>query len=432
MTPSMTPWTIIACGLVTGFAAISSKVLSDFSRHDLDLYCRRHDRRDRFHEVLDHHERVGLAASALQTVAIVMLVLGVSQWCFPFGLGTDGGWFGWTALGVSLIMILLVLIVGLPWAVVELWSAPFLYHTWALWKTIAMLLSPLTVAMGLVDTVMHRLAGQTDNDEDEEEAFEDEIRAIVSAGLRDGLLEADAREMIEGVIELGDVDVAEIMTPRSEINALDVDIPWADALDLIVKFGRTRLPVYRGGLDQILGILYVKDLLAEFSGNRTIPDRPLKKLLRPAWFVPSSKAVDEMLREFRRTRSHMAIVVDEYHATSGVVTIEDALEEIVGEIADEMDSDDEIDLVRVDQGILDADGRVRIDELNEQFGCALPGSDEYDTIAGLVVNLARRIPKPGETLQVMELRMTVLKASNRRVDRVRIERVQESTPEATG
>jgi CBS domain containing-hemolysin-like protein len=154
----------------------------------------------------------------------------------------------------------------------------------------------------------------------------------------------------------------------------------------------------------------------------------LQSLLREPWFVPKTKAVDELLREFRRTRSHMAIVVDEYRATAGVVTIEDALEEIVGEIVDESDKDEDVDLVQVDESTVEADGRVQIDELNELFGLKLPKSDEFDTIGGFLVHQLRKIPKPGEVVTWTQIRMTVLKANRRRVERVRLELLEEPQP----
>ena len=418
-------WLALVGVVITGLAAIGAKVLHEFSRHDLELYCRRHNRQSLFDDILDHHEDVAVAAESLQAVGTVLLVLSVGQWFFPAGSAILADAKHLAVVAVASIVILLVLITWIPWAIAHVWSAPFLFHTWSFWTFVARLLWPLTLGVRLVDVIVHRLAGQHETPEDEEEAFEDEIRTIVSAGLRDGLLEADAREMIEGVIELGDVDVSEIMTPRSEIDALDVDLDWPDVLKFVVDVGRTRLPVYEDSLDHVIGILFVKDLLAELSKEPAVPRAPLRELLRPPWFVPESKAVDDLLREFRRTRSHMAIVVDEYRAVAGVVTIEDALEEIVGEIADESDKEEEVDLVRINESTLEVDGRIHIDELNEQFGLRLPEADDFDTIAGFVVHAVGKIPKPGEVIYEDTVRLTVVKATPRRVERVRLELLAE-------
>ena len=164
--------------------------------------------------------------------------------------------------------------------------------------------------------------------------------SVVTEGLHDGVLEKEEREMIEGVMELGDTDVLSIMTPRSNLDALDISVGWDDMQELVVTAGRTRIPVYEGALDNVIGILYVKDLLKELAISPSKPRKKLRELLRKPWFVPTAKPLDELLQEFLRTRNHLAVVVDEYMSVAGVVTIEDVLEEIVGEIVDESDYDE--------------------------------------------------------------------------------------------
>jgi CBS domain containing-hemolysin-like protein len=195
-------------------------------------------------------------------------------------------------------------------------------------------------------------------------------------------------------------------------------------MKLVVEVGRTRLPVYENSLDSIVGILYVKDLLGVPSDGEVLK-APLRSLLREPWFVPTTKPVDDLLREFRRTRSHMAIVVDEYGATAGVVTIEDALEEIVGDIVDESDKEEDVDLVQVDDATLEADGRVHIDELNEMFGLELPESDEFDTLGGFIIHQLGSIPAVAEVVHWRQYKLTVLKANRRRIERVRLEILEE-------
>jgi CBS domain containing-hemolysin-like protein len=298
-----------------------------------------------------------------------------------------------------------------------------IYHGWFLWRLIERLLWPLTAGIVVFDTVVNRLAGKDDEPEDEEEAFEDEIRTIVSAGLREGLLEEDAREMIEGVIELGDADVLDIMTPRSEINALDVDLSWPEVLRFVVEVGRTRIPVFEKTLDNIIGILYVKDLFPELNKNPQGLQMPLSQLVRKPWFIPATKAVDELLGEFLRTRNHMAVVVDEYRAVAGVVTIEDALEEIVGEIIDEHDKEEEDEIQVVDEKTIEVLGRTHIDEINERFGWGLSESDGYDTVGGLMLHKLGYIPKTNEELRLDGLKMTVLEVSRRRIERIRLQQL---------
>lgn len=408
---------------LSGLGATGAKVAYEFSRHDLECYCRRRNQAALFDEILAQHEDVGVAAESLQLLGTVLLVFSVVHGGNSAVWGSTSGGWEWVGLVGGLFVGLLALTVWVPWAIVHVASAPFLYHTWRGWVLLAYLCWPLALVARLVHVAAHRLAGRHDQtEEDQEEALEDEIRAIVSAGLRDGLLEAETREMIEGVMDLGDVHVAEIMTPRSDIDALDINLEWSETLRFVVDVGRTRIPVYQDKLDNVIGILFVKDLLPELARDCPMTSPiSLRDLLREPWFVPESKAVNDLLREFRRTRSHMAIVVDEYRAVTGVVTIEDALEEIVGEIADESDSEEDIELIRLDDTTLEVDGRVHIEELNEQFGLMFPQAEDFDTIAGFVVHELGRIPRPGEVIDVHPVRMTVLKATPRRVERVRLE-----------
>ena len=427
-------WLIVVGWLVTALGALGTHVLRDFSRHQLETYCRRRGKPERFKRFLAGHDQAALAAENLQVLGSILLVAGwVLSGLIP--LVREGGWdsMTWSSRdGVGLLLfvtLLLATLIWIPRAVVRVWSAPLIYHGWLAWCFIERLLWPLSAGVCVVDTVINRLAGKDDEQEDEEEAFEDEIRTIVSAGLREGLLEEDAREMIEGVIELGDADVLDIMTPRSEIDALDASLSWPDVLRFVVDVGRTRIPVFEGKLDNIVGILYVKDLFPELNKNPAGLQIPLRQLVREPWFIPATKAVDELLREFLRTRNHMAVVVDEYRAVAGVVTIEDALEEIVGEIVDEHDKEEADEIMVVDGQTIDVVGRTHIDEINERFGWGLSESDDYDTVGGLILRQLGYIPSAQEQLQANGLKITVLEVSRRRIERIRLQQLGESRRE---
>ena len=427
-------WLIVVGWFVTALGALGTHVLRDFSRHQLETYCRRRGKPDRFKRFLAGHDQAALAAENLQVVGSILLVAGwILSGLIPLAL--KGGWesLSWSGRhGVEqllFVMLLLATLIWIPRAVVRVWSAPLIYHGWFVWCFIERLLWPLTAGVYVVDTVINRLAGKEDDQEDEEEAFEDEIRTIVSAGLKEGLLEEDAREMIEGVIELGDADVLDIMTPRSEIDALDASLSWPDVLRFVVDVGRTRIPVFEEKLDNIIGILYVKDLFPELNKHPAGLQIPLAQLVREPWFIPATKAVDELLREFLRTRNHMAVVVDEYRAVAGVVTIEDALEEIVGEIVDEHDKEEADEIMIVDDQTIDVVGRTHIDEINERFGWGLSESDDYDTVGGLILRQLGYIPQAQEELQADGLKITVLEVSRRRIERVRLQQPGESMRE---
>ncbi|HIA18888.1 MAG TPA: HlyC/CorC family transporter, partial [Planctomycetaceae bacterium] len=404
------------------------------TRHQLEAYCRRRGKVDSFSRILANHDHAALAAESLQMLGFVLLVAaGVLFWMRPSSadssspsftlLGRDGGML------VIAAVSLLATLIWIPRAVVRVWSAPLIYHGWPLWRTIEWLLWPLTLGVYVVDTIINRLAGKNEEEEDEEEAFEDEIRTIVTAGLREGLLEEDAREMIEGVIELGDTDVLDIMTPRSEIDALDSSLSWPEVFRFVVEVGRTRIPVFEKTLDNIIGILYVKDLFPELSRNPREIQVPLSQLVRKPWFVPASKAVDDLLQEFLRTRNHMAVVVDEYRAVAGVVTIEDALEEIVGEIVDEHDKEEEDEIQVINEQTIEVLGRTHIDEINECCGWDLSESEDYDTVGGLILRQLGYIPDLHEELQIDDLKMIVLEVSRRRIERVRLQKLGETMRE---
>ncbi|MGA2064919.1 MAG: hemolysin family protein [Thermoguttaceae bacterium] len=238
---------------------------------------------------------------------------------------------------------------------------------------------------------------------------------------REGPLEEEVRERIEGVIELGDADVSQIMTPRTDMICVSAALPWPEMLDAVLKAGYTRIPVFGRNRDDILGILHVKDLLAELAKPQAARDEPWTKLLRQPVFVPETKAIDTLLHELQRNRNHMAVVLDEYGGVSGLVTLEDVLEEIVGEIADEHDPAASDGIRELGPGAVEAPGRVHLDELNERLGLTLPEDADFDTIGGFVFSELGHVPAAGEELVWRNVRITVLEATRRRIERVRIE-----------
>jgi CBS domain containing-hemolysin-like protein len=419
-------WLTIISLFCTGFAAIGVKVLHEFSRHELEEYAHQRQRRDRYDHVLDHHEQAAHAAEAVQIFSMVLLIVAGGFWItVPV---ESGGMSVVNLVGLLFTggILITALTLWIPWGVVRFYSAPFLYHTWRGWYFLSQLLWPVTAGVNVFAELVSRLAGRHEEEDDEEEAFEDEIRSIATAAQRDGLIDADAREMIEGIIELSDAEVAEIMTPRSEVDAVDSASSWAEVLQLSVKTGHTRLPVFDGSIDNIVGILYVKDLLPELANRPSGPHPSLKTIIRKAWFVTDSMPLDELLRAFLQTRarSHLAVVLDEYQSVAGIVTIEDVLEEIVGEIVDEWDEAIEEPIQSIDEFTFEVNGRMHLDDLNDKLGIGLPDPDDYDTLGGFVVEQLGYIPKDGEDLIWNNFKFTVSAASKRRVEKVRVERLQ--------
>jgi CBS domain containing-hemolysin-like protein len=223
--------------------------------------------------------------------------------------------------------------------------------------------------------------------------------------------------MIRGVLDIGDLTVREVMVPRMDVVALDADAPLSEAADLVADRGFSRIPVYEGDLDRVVGILYAKELLRAFQTSNV---STIRSLLRPVSFVPDSKPVAELLRDFRQSRVHLAIVVDEYGGTAGLVTIEDVLEEIVGEIHDEFEAGrPEPQSERQPDGTYVVDGRTTLNDLSDLVDTDLE-EEEVLTVGGLLADRLGRIPEVGDEVEVDSLRLTVLSVSGHRPERVRV------------
>jgi len=247
---------------------------------------------------------------------------------------------------------------------------------------------------------------------------EEQLRFLVQLGEEEGVIEQEEREMIHSVFEFGDTVVREVMRPRVDISAVPADATLNRALALMTERGHSRLPVYEGTIDHVLGVVYIRDLIPALRHGRL--DQPVSELKRPPFFVPESKKVDELFKEMQQRKVSVAIVLDEYGGTAGLVTVEDLLEEIVGEIQDEYDLEEKpIQLVGDRTAVVNA--RVHLDEVNELLGVRLP-QDEVDTVAGLVYSLFGRVPAPGETFALPGIALRVEKTLGQRITRVRITR----------
>ncbi|MBS1200169.1 MAG: hypothetical protein H6R27_847 [Proteobacteria bacterium] len=235
---------------------------------------------------------------------------------------------------------------------------------------------------------------------------------------RRGLIDADALAMIEGVLEVADLQVRDIMVPRSQMVVLNRDDPPEVLLPAIIEAGHSRFPVIGEDRDQVVGLLLAKDLLRYFAeGGRAEFD--MREVLRPAVFVPESKRVNVLLKEFRVSRNHMAVVVDEYGGVSGLVTIEDVIEEIVGDIADEYDIEEDQTIRRDGERQYTVHALARIEDFNDYFGAQF-SDQEFDTIGGLVMHQFGRLPKRGESVSIEGFDFKVLRADRRRIDLLRV------------
>jgi putative hemolysin len=258
---------------------------------------------------------------------------------------------------------------------------------------------------------------------------EEDIRMIVAAAGATGVVEPVEQELIYKAFDFADKEAHEVMVPRPEVVMISVDLPAQECLDAIVDSPFTRYPAYRTSVDEIVGILHVRDLFKALY-DRGIDNVRIEELLRPPFFVPETKDLAALLAEFRKVNQHMAIVVDEYGATEGIVTLEDLLEEIVGEIEDEYDLPDE-SLQRIDEHTVRVDGTYPIDDFNEQFKTELPQED-YHTLAGFVFGALGRAPEQNDEVQWNGLRFRVVEVDGARIEQLDVEFLPEEEPQAEG
>ena len=251
---------------------------------------------------------------------------------------------------------------------------------------------------------------------------EQDIRAMAEAGSEEGAIEEEEKELIHSIFEFGDTVVREVMTPEPDIVAVEVSDSLNAVQDTVIRHGYSRIPVYRERLEDIVGVVYAKDVLRELRGGQG--RRSLEDLARKAAFVPESRKVSDLLRDMQRQKFHMALVVDEYGSLVGLVTLEDLLEEIVGEIFDEYDREDP-NVEPAGDGRYRVNARLPVDELNELLEVDLPQED-WDSVGGLMMGILGRVPAQGERVEVKGLRFTAEQVKGRRIAKVLVERIPES------
>lgn len=333
------------------------------------------------------------------------------------------------AYGAITLALVLIFGVAIPnawskysgeWLVVRV--LPLLKMTWVICY-------PVTAVLKGFDPVVRRLSGVPVEDaESQADQMEKEILHAVSEGERHGAVDEEEKEMIESVIELTDTRVDEIMTPRTDIVAIPKDADREKVLDIIRERGHSRIPVFDETIDTVLGVLYAKDLL------RNDGDGEFKAtaMMRKALFVPETKQVRDLLREFQAKNVHIAIVLDEYGGTAGMVTIEDILEELVGEIADEYEPPAEAEMKRIDDTTVEVDARMRIDDLNDQLDIDLPEDEDYETIGGFVFSALGKVPVIGERCAHNRVGIQVIAAEPRRILRLRLTVTEPSDTATSG
>jgi CBS domain containing-hemolysin-like protein len=287
---------------------------------------------------------------------------------------------------------------------------------------------PLLPLMAFAADPFHRLFDrsrrkeleQENGDEDEDEDAGDDIQALIDVGEAEGILEEEEGELIQSILEFGDKRVNEVMTPRPDIVAVAAGATVREARDVMIESKYSRLPVYRDQIDNVEGLIYVRDLLMRWAeGN---DDGPISPLVRPVYFIPETKPVAELLEEMQKAHVQLSMVIDEYGGVSGLVTVEDILEVIVGEIEDEDIGGEELkDIVEQGDGCYEVLGSTEIGKIERLFDMEIE-ADDFTTIAGLVINESGKVPPPGEHLTFRGLELEVLEADERRIGRLRVKR----------
>ncbi|HSO29873.1 MAG TPA: hemolysin family protein [Candidatus Sulfomarinibacteraceae bacterium] len=361
---------------------------------------------------------VGFLASAFAAVSLVG-ALGE----FIRGIGVEASYSTAVSLVVVTVLLSLFTIVFgelVPKALALGHTERFALVLSAPVELLGRLLGPIVTALAAITRWIARSLG-TDISR-EAQITAEELKLIVERGGEQGVLEAEEEQMINAVIELGGRRVHEVMVPRVAIAGIRVNASFEEAIDIVVEEGHSRIPAYEESLDEVVGILYAKDLLPYLKSDAA-PRPSLRTLLRPPVLVPESMTIDDLLHEFQRRKVHIAIVLDEYGGTAGIVTIEDLLEEIVGEIQDEYDVEEPI-VVRLSDDEARVDGRADVDELGELFDMELDLEDEeeYDTVGGLVYHRVGGVPAPGDKVELNGLTLTVETTDGRRVGKVLVVR----------
>jgi putative hemolysin len=328
---------------------------------------------------------------------------------------------------ITLGLVFLVLIFGelIPRELAARSTEPFAF--WAIYPMRVAAFAAVPLAKVVV-AVNHLFTGRGD------EAphglpfvIEEEIKTLVDAGEEGGFIEEEEKEMIYSIFEFGDTLAREVMVPRIDMIAVEVNTSILDALEVVIQAGHSRIPVFEETIDNIVGILYAKDLLQYWRSDAS--GLKLRNILRGVYYIPETKKVDELLQELQQRKVHIAIVVDEYGGTAGLVTIEDILEEIVGEIQDEYDSEEAfMEVISEDEIIFN--GRMDLDDVNHIMGIELP-TDRSDTLGGLVYSNLGRVPAVGDKVTIQNLEITVLSVVRRQIKKVKVMRMADEAGQST-
>jgi putative hemolysin len=409
-------------GLILLVLTACEAALYGYSYARLMERAQRHGRGELFSARLARERQILFSLLVYEALFVVLFVISVTTW---LDLHTDLSSAGSLLTALATCFVLLILPIRL---LSYVWGQDhadgILFRLLGLMDAARIPVLPIVRVVDGLALALARLTGKP-VDRSSSEALADEILSAVAEGESEGLLEEDEKEMIERIVELRDADAADAMTPRTDMVSIPVTMNIDDAVKIARERGHSRIPVFEENRDQIVGILYVKDILHHWRTD-TATTLDLRVLMRKPYFVPEQKPISELLTEFKARKLHLAVVLDEYGGTAGIITIEDILEEIVGDIEDEYDPALAHPPLRVvDETTVEADARLHVDDLAHAIHAEIEDGRDFDSLGGFLFTTLGRVPAKGERVTVPGLRFTVLEANDRRIGRVRVERVAE-------
>ena len=418
MSLPLTIFAIISAATLSCVFATLTFSLRDFSRSRLESALARRKKDSWLNATVEHASELAYLTASIRLIFNLIILLGFLDVARRYGWPE---WLEYLAAAAAALVVTILASVTFPHSLASNAAEPIIALFVTPLHALRIVLKPLTKVLHLTEHFVRR-ATAGDDDIGQEKAGEDlqsEILAVVEEGEKTGVVDEAEREMIESVIEFRDTSVSQVMTARPDIVGLPIDSTLDKIRGLIEESGHSRVPVYEGSLDHIVGILYARDLL-RFVGE-TSHTFDIRTAMRPPFFVPESKPLRDLLQDFRLQKVHIATVLDEYGGTAGLVTIEDVLEELVGEISDEHEPIEPAIFKRIDDSTAEVDARIHIDELNRLLGTHLPEDAGYDTLGGFVSTHLGRIPQAGTQIEHDGAIYLVLDAEPQRVGRVKVQ-----------
>jgi CBS domain containing-hemolysin-like protein len=414
-------WILLVICVLAGatlFFSVNVAALRIFSRAKLQEAFKEANKEGLDEALVDNAEKLILACSLYRLIlnmALLLVLLDVIARLHKDGPQT----VDYLLTFIVAVVLFSIFSLAIPHVWAKYAGEKVLSRTYRLLTVTTIIAWPFLYIFQLYDGFVRRLAGVAETTPEElHEEKQEEFLTDLKQQRMDGVVDQEEQQMIESVLELDETTSVEIMTPRTDITAVEADSDLRAVLDTISGAGHTRVPVYEENIDKIIGMIYAKDLLTEIGKDPA--DFKLRDKMRKAYFVPETKPLRTLLHEFQNQKLHIAVVLDEYGGTAGIVTLEDIIEELVGEIADEYEKTPHEPIKKIDQNTFEADARTYVDDLNDRFDLNLPEDEDYDTIGGFVFSHLGYIPKTGERFDYKDLNFTIVSAEPRRIKRIKI------------